>query len=110
MSPWARPSRAVFVDSAAFYPLTDRSSIDHRSAQSVLERLVADRRTLLTTNFVVAETHALVLTRLGRRVARGFLEWIDQSAVVVVRVGVADERRARVIVDTYDDKDYTDSG
>lgn len=107
MSSRGRAQTAVFVDSAALYALTDKSSVDHREAHAILRRLVARRTKLLTSNFVVAEPHALVLNRLGRHTAHGFLEWVDQSNLVVVRVTAADERRACVIIDAYDDKDFT---
>lgn len=62
---------------------------------------------MLTTNFVVAEAHALHLNRLGRGVARAFLASLDTSSTVVVRVTEDDERRGRAIVFRYADKDFS---
>jgi predicted nucleic acid-binding protein len=100
-------ARTVFIDSSAYFALTDHRSIDHRSAQTILRRFADAGRRLVTTNFIVAETHALILNRLHRGAALGFLEWLDRSGTVFVRVRTADERRAREIIETYEDKDFS---
>lgn len=68
--------RRTLVGSAAYFALSDRSSIDHERAARVQAGLTRERRLLFTTNFVIAETHALVLSRLGRDIAASTLEWI----------------------------------
>ena len=66
------------------------------------------RRRLVTTNFVLAELHALLLTRLDRRVAARVLAEVDASALTtIVRVAARDEHRVREIVFDYDDKDFS---
>ena len=69
--------------------------------------MIAARSRLFTTNFVVAETHALVLIRRGRLVARRVLQEIDLGRITVVRVSAGDELRAREIIAQYDDKDFS---
>jgi uncharacterized protein len=64
-------------------------------------------RHLFTTNFILAEIHALLLSRLGRSIAARFLTEIDGSSITVVRVGVRDEQRAREIITQYVDKDFS---
>lgn len=66
---------------------------------------------MFTTNFVVAETHALLLVREGRRIALQFLRSLNGSNVSLVRVTAADEAAAVAIIEQYDDKDfsYTDA-
>ena len=55
----------------------------------------------------MAETHALLLTRLGRATALAFLEGIERSRFTIVRVSATDERVARDILGRYDDKDFS---
>jgi predicted nucleic acid-binding protein len=107
VSSWTRTQTTAFVDSAAFYALIDKNSIDYQRAHALLRQLTEGNRKLVTSNFVVAESHALLLNRLGRYMARGFLHWVDRSSLIVARVSVSDEQRARVIVDSYDDKDFS---
>ena len=59
------------------------------------------------TNFILAETHALLLARAGRSTAGRVLGEIDRGATVVVRLSARDERRAREILSRYDDKDFS---
>jgi predicted nucleic acid-binding protein len=47
--------------------------------------MVRDRRRLVTTNLVVAETHALLLRRVGRTTALTFVQTVDEAPNVIVR-------------------------
>ena len=99
--------RRVFIDTSAYFTLTDQRERNHPQALSVRNRLIAGRWRLFTTDFILAETHALLLVRLGRATAARVLQEIDRSLVTIVRVSAADERRARQIVAQYDDKDFS---
>jgi len=97
----------VLVDSAAYYALTNQESLQHQRAVAVIAQLAAEFRHLFTTNFIVAETHSLLLNRLGRDLAALVLRQIDQSTTTIVRVSATDEGRAREIITLHDDKDYS---
>jgi predicted nucleic acid-binding protein len=60
-----RPPRAyprrVFVDTSAYFAVANRRDAHHTAASATLEQLVAERRHLVTTNFILAELHALPL-------------------------------------------------
>jgi predicted nucleic acid-binding protein len=99
--------RRLFVDTSAFYAMMDRRSREHGRSIAVHETLIAEQRHLFTTNFVLAEIHALLLNRHGRTSAAQALEWIDRSTVELVRVSEADELRAREIIFSHIDKDYS---
>lgn len=66
MHPGAEPA---FVDSSAFYALLDHDDANHKIAKQLFEKTLREKRPLLTSNFVIAETHALTLHRLGREAA-----------------------------------------
>ena len=102
-----RISRRVLIDSSIDYAISDRESREQRLVIASMERLAAQHRHPSTTNFILAETHALVLNRLGRDVATRLLQEIDEGSSTIVRVSAADERRAREIIMTHDDKDYS---
>src|SRR3972149_3713641 len=104
MSAQSYRSRRVFVDTSAYFALADLQDANHGLAVAVHERLVAGRWRLFTTNFVVAETHALLLSRLGRAAAATVLQHIDRSATTAVRIALTDERRARGTTNSHDDK------
>lgn len=99
--------RRVFVDSSAYYAIADPRDTNAAAAAAILYRLTETPVRLLTTNLVVAETHALVLTRRGRVAAWQTLRQIDESSTTIVRVSADDERRARAILAAYDDKDFS---
>jgi predicted nucleic acid-binding protein len=100
--------RYVLVDSSAWFALTDRRDANHRQASRVATRLANDRRTLLATNFILAEAHALLLNRAGRDLAWGFVQQVVAGGdAALMRVGESDEARALAIIESYDDKDFS---
>jgi len=100
-------SRRVFVDTSAYVALALSSETDHADAQAIAKQLMSERRPLFTTNFILAETHALFLARAGREVALRALDQIESSTTTVVRVSAADEQRARAVLRRYDDKHFS---
>lgn len=55
----------IFVDTSALYAVLDRDDRNHSAAKASWTRLLESGETLLTTNYVVVETTALVQSRLG---------------------------------------------
>ncbi len=101
-----RPRR-VFLDSSGYLALVNPHDAFHSDAQAAWTRLTEERWYTFTTNFVIAETHALFLSRLGRGHATAFLRQFAQPDTVVLRVSHRDEGRAPQIIFQYDDKDFT---
>ena len=97
----------MLVDTSDYFALTDPRDGNHDRAVAARDLLIAERRHLFTTDFILAETHAPLLARLGRVTAATMLRQIDGSNTTIIRVSVADERRARAIIAQYDDKDFS---
>ncbi len=97
----------VLIDTSAYFALVVPQDARHLAAATLLERLEQQPTHLFTTNFIVAETHALLLARRGRVVASRVLHQLDQSSATIVRVSLRDERQARQIIERYDDKDFS---
>ncbi len=72
-------ARRVFVDTSAYFALLDSRDARHTAAQAISTRLIRDSWRLYTTNYVIAEAHALILARLGYTVAAAFLRDVDRS-------------------------------
>ncbi|HLC29348.1 MAG TPA: PIN domain-containing protein [Dehalococcoidia bacterium] len=99
--------RLALVDSSAYLAILDQDDEHHKVAQDILAALTDAGFLLLTTNFVVAESHALILSALGHREASEFLREIGVSRNRVLRVQEVDEQRARDIIFRYEDKDFS---
>ncbi|MEX1258955.1 MAG: PIN domain-containing protein [Gemmatimonadota bacterium] len=56
---------SVFVDTSALYALFDRDDRRHGEAAEVWSHLVAHYRPLITSNYVLVETTALLQRRIG---------------------------------------------
>ena len=97
----------VLVDSSAYFVLANTSDTDHHVARAILGRSHTEHRHLFTTNFILAETHALLLKRLNRAVAATFVRQIYLGNTTIVRVSKADENRAWEIITQYEDKDFS---
>jgi predicted nucleic acid-binding protein len=89
--------RAVLWDSSAILALLDADDADHEHARAAVERIVAERRPSFVTNYIEAESHALLLRRLGRAIAR---EWLLAGGLPVLRALPEEEDRAKAILAT----------
>lgn len=99
--------RQLFVDTSAYFALTDRRDENHEAAVRIIQQLIRERTELLTTNYIVAETHTLILNRIGYTTALRVIEAIYQSQTRIYRVREAEERKALDIIRTYTDKDFS---
>ena len=63
---------SLFVDTSAFYALLDADDAHHGQSASAWREIMASDQRLLTTNYVLVETFALVRGRLGLEAARDF--------------------------------------
>jgi len=76
----------IFVDTAALYALADASDPNHTAARAALEQLRAADSELVTHEYVLVETTALIQRRLGLAALRLFVDgllpvveviWVD---------------------------------
>lgn len=98
----------VLVDTSAVYALVDRDDAFHRRAVAILRSMPGRGLTPLLTNFIAAECHALILSRLGTAIAR---RWLLDQRWHVELVQTRDEEMAKNIIHKFIDKSfsYTDA-
>jgi len=79
--------KLIFVDTSAFYAVMDRDDNNHDMARSSWPELIRDQR-LLTNNYVLVETTALIQHRLGLAALHAFsndvlpllrVEWVTEA-------------------------------
>jgi predicted nucleic acid-binding protein len=102
-----RRERRVFVDTSAYLALLARNDQYHPQAAEIFQLLLRERAPQFTTNTVVIEAHALILSTLGIGPGQAFLRSIDAGGTTVVRSRASDEERAREIIYQYGDKDFS---
>lgn len=84
---------SVFVDTSAFYALLDRDDRFHAAARAAWTELIGNRHALVTSNYVLVETVALVQRRLGMEAVGGFTDAL-LAVVTTEWVGEDDHRMA----------------
>jgi len=99
----------IFVDTSAFYALLDRDDADHLRALKRWEAEPIGEGILVTTNYIVLESMALLQSRLGMAAVRAFhdailpltrVEWIDEVVHARAVSGfIAADRRGLSLVD-----------
>lgn len=62
----------VFVDTSALLAVLNADDADYRQARRLWARLAEERAALVTTNYVLVETLALLQSRLGMTAVRDF--------------------------------------
>ena len=100
--------RKVFVDTSAFVALRNRAEREHASARAALGRLVAERTSMFTSNYVFAETYTALLVRVGRAEA---IEWgrrfLASEAIELIRIEQAVDEDAWSILESHVDKTWS---
>ncbi len=97
----------IFVDASGYFAYFNRRDASSAQALRIMARLAGEQASLVTSNFVIAETHALLLNRIGRAAAVRFLEAVFSGSTRIIRVLEADETKAREIIRHLSDKDYS---
>lgn len=106
MKPAARLLRAsLFVDTSAFFALTDRTDRFHHLAVRFIE---SNQQLLVTSNMIVHETITLIRMRLGHGLAvKVGRRLFDETVTPLIRVTEADERKAWDAFRRYRDKRFS---
>ena len=91
-------------DSSAILALLDADDADHERAAAVAHRIAAEARPSFITNYIEVEAHALLLRKLGRTIARN---WLLSGGLPILRVLPQEEERARTILTSHVDKDWS---
>src|ERR1700680_1492398 len=99
--------RRLFVDTSAYFALTDKRDENHEAAVHFIHKLIRERAELLTTNYIVAETHTLLLNRIGHTTALQVIEALYKSQTRIYRVRGAAERKELDIIRLYTDKKFS---
>lgn len=94
----------VFVDTSALYALLNRSERHHAQSLKILMHMKRKDAQPVISNFIVAETHALLLIRISPHAAR---TWLSRNIWKIERVTEEDEVQARQIIETHKDKSYS---
>jgi predicted nucleic acid-binding protein len=101
--------KIIFVDTSAHYALINESDKNHKIARDFLDFAEKNNFRFITSNFILAETHALILKKsmLGYNFAKNFLIEARKSNKMPERIKAEDEERAYQIIINYKDKDFT---
>ena len=98
----------AFVDTSAFYAVLDRDDENHAAAGAAWKKLLESGAILVTSNYVLVETCALVQHRLGLDAVRSFhqqiaplltIEWISpaQHDSAMAAVLAADRKKLSLV-------------
>ena len=96
---------AIFVDTSGFYAILDRDDLNHARARAVWARILPQSK-LITNNYVIVETTALMQRRIGLAALRVFVNDI-LPLVEVAWVTEASHRAALDVVLTSGKKDIS---
>lgn len=98
----------LFVDTSGWYVLALSSAPQHRKASEALRSRVQKGSRVVTTNLVIAETHALLLRRTNRKVALNFVREVRRSPNIVISSSPDYEETAITDwLDKFDDQDFS---
>lgn len=98
----------LFVDASAWVALAHTKDSDHEAAKETYARALQEYQKFVTTNLVIAETHAILRRRMGHAASIQFLNSFEKSArVVYIYSNQEHEAEARNILRTYQDHSFS---
>lgn len=98
----------LFVDTSGWFPIADPKDRSHDAMASALRDAVQRKRPIVTTNLVVAETHALIMRRFSPAAALTFLKEVVRAPLVVVTSTPEHQEAAqREWLERYYDQDFS---
>lgn len=74
----------VFLDTSALFAMASRGESWHEQSRDAFQRLMGSGHALVTTELVLAELHALALSRVGPDRAADLVERLGASARIEV--------------------------
>ena len=96
----------IFVDTSAFVAIENDEELNYFLAQSILEKVDSSKATLVTSNYVIAETLTVLSQRVSKKVAIKFQEE-DVPALEVIRIEKSTEEVAFEIFKKLDSKNVS---
>ena len=75
----------IFVDTSAFVAIHDSKDPHYDSSQKIIEKLIPQKASLITTNYVLTESDTVISQKVGKDKAISFKESFDPS-ILIVRV------------------------
>jgi predicted nucleic acid-binding protein len=103
-------NKDIFVDTGAFIAMRVNDDANHKKARNFLDTIKEKKLRLHTTNFILDEVYTYFCK--AHEIAVEMAELIMNNPLIVLhRVAVEDEDRAWMILQDFDDKDfsYTDA-
>lgn len=103
-----KSARNIFVDTSAWVALADRDDAHHKKASSIYPSVLSSHRSLVTSNFIIAETYIIIRRELGHQSALSFLENVRSSPRIVKRYSSQEvEADAEKLLLQYADQDFS---
>jgi predicted nucleic acid-binding protein len=98
----------LFVDTSAWYVLALSSAPQHPKVAAALRHRIQRGARIVTTNLIVAETHALLLRRTSQTVALTFAREVRRAPNIVV-AGSAEYEELAVTdwLEKFDDQHFS---
>jgi len=100
---------SIFIDTSGFIAVLDKDDAYHAMAAKTWMDILTSEETLVTTNYALVETCALVQNRFGMRAIKVFqedivpvlrIEWIDKTVHhAAMQVMLAAQRKKLSLVD-----------
>lgn len=99
---------SLFVDTSALFALLDGDEPRHPDVVAAWQLVTGDERSLLTSNYVLVETFALIQRRLGIQAVHGFADafvpllqpvWVDEElhAAAIASLFTAAQRHLSLV-------------
>jgi len=94
----------VFVDTSAFCALTIPKDQHNSKAKAIYKQIKKEKSIIYTSDYVLDEVYTLLKTRSSHATSIKFMDQIDKTRIVILRVTEEIEESAKAIFRKFPDK------
>ena len=78
---------SIFIDTGIFYALLDEKDINHIDALAIMTHILEGKfGKAVTTDYVILETTLLLKTKIGPKVVKSFLDFLEESGITTITI------------------------
>lgn len=94
----------IFVDTSGIVAAMNAKDSHHKKAKEIFFNLITKQYTLIITNYIRAETHALLINRASHEAA---LKFLNEKSWIIEWIRPEDELEAIELINHYTDKSFS---
>lgn len=76
----------IFIDASIFCALANENDVHHKNAKNIIERLIKEKQTLITSDYIFDEAINVIQRKLGKEIAISLGEHLLEGEIRIINI------------------------